>query len=115
MTLSADNEILLGQRGDGGEDFQLWRLDDDGVLHSKTGLVVDIPGSCEDAGVQVIGHGDVHGGDNQKFSFDGSCIKSELNGFVFDIEDGRMEEGAAVIMWPHHGEVNQIFKFVQMS
>ena len=113
--MSADNEILLGQRRDGGEDYQLWRLDDDGVLHSKTGLVVDIPGSCEDAGVQVIGYGDVHGGDNQKFSFDGSCIKSELNGFVFDIEDGRMEEGAAVIMWPHHGEVNQIFKFVQMS
>ena len=113
--MSADNEIVLGQREDGGEDYQLWRLDEDGVLHSKTGLVVDIPGSCEDAGVHLIGYDDVHGGDNQKFSFDGSCIKSELNGFVFDIEEGRMEEGAAVIMWPHHGEVNQIFKFVQMS
>ena len=135
LTLNSDDEIVLSQHE--VEDNKLWRLDEDGLLHSKTGLVVDVPGSNEDAGVALIGYHDIHGGDgggdddgdgdndnghhdiqggdNQKFAFDGSSIRSELNGFVFDVEEGVMEEGSAVILWPHHGEDNQIFKFIEVS
>jgi len=112
LTLNSDDDIVLSERDDEAEDNKLWRLDEDGILHSKTGLVVDIPGSNEDAGVGLIGYHDIHGGDNQRFTFDGSSIRSELNGFVFDVEEGVMEEGSAVIMWPHHGGENQSFNFV---
>ena len=147
LTLNSDDEIVLSQHE--VEDNKLWRLDEDGLFHSKTSLVVDVPGSNEDAGVALIGYHDIHGGDgggdddcddgggdddcddgggdndnghhdiqggdNQKFAFDGSSIRSELNGFVFDVEEGVMEEGSAVILWPHHGEDNQIFKFIEVS
>ena len=113
LTLNSDDEVVLSERE--ADDNKLWRLDEDGLLHSKTGLVVDIPGSNEDAGVRLIGYHDAHGGDNQRFTFEGSTIRSELNGFVFDVEEGAMEEGAAVIMWPPHGGENQSFNFVQVS
>ena len=43
--------IVLDEYED--KDGQLWRLDDDGHLHSKIGLVLDIPHSNKDKGVQV--------------------------------------------------------------
>ena len=113
LTLNSDDEVVLSERE--ADDNKLWRLDEDGLLHSKTGLVVDIPGSNEDAGVRLIGYHDAHGGDNQRFTFEGSTIRSELNGFVFDVEEGAMEEGAAVIMWPAHGGQNQLFNFVEVE
>ena len=48
LTLKSDDEVVLSERE--ADDNKLWRLDEDGLLHSKTGLVVDIPGSDEDAG-----------------------------------------------------------------
>ena len=113
LTLNSDDQIVLSQHE--VEDNKLWRLDEDGLLHSKTGLVVDVPGSNGDAGVALIGYHDIHGGDNQKFAFDGSSIRSELNGFVFDVEEGVLEAGSAVIMWPHHGGENQSFNFVEVE
>ena len=58
LTLNSDDEIVLSQHE--VEDNKLWRLDEDGLLHSKTGLVVDVPGSNEDAGVALIGYHDIH-------------------------------------------------------
>ena len=114
LRLNSNDEVVLSARRKASAN-KLWRLDEEGLLHSKTGLVVDIPGSNEDAGVQLIGYHDAHGGDNQRFTFEGSTIRSELNGFVFDVEEGAMEEGAAIIMWPAHGGQNQSFNFVQVS
>ena len=114
LTLNSDDEVVLSEERE-ADDNKLWRLDEDGLLHSKTGLVVDIPGSNEDAGVRLMGYHDAHGGDNQRFTFEESTIRSELNGFVFDVEEGAMEQGAAVIMWPAHGGENQAFNFVQVS
>ena len=82
LTLKSDDEVVLSERE--ADDNKLWRLDEDGLLHSKTGLVVDIPRSNEDAGVRLIGYHDAHGGDNQRFTFERSTIRSELNSFVFD-------------------------------
>ena len=95
-------------------DSKLWRLDK-GFIRSKTGSVVDIPASNRNRGVGLKGWRNAHGGPNQKFSFDGSAIRSELHGFVFDVEGGVMEVGSAIVMWPHHGRDNQTFKFVQVS
>ena len=93
-----------------GKDGQLWRLDDDGHLHSKTGLVLDIPHSNKCAGVQVQGYGHIHSGANQKFSYNGCSIKSALNGFVLDVKGEVFEKGTPIIMWPSHGRENQTFK-----
>ena len=67
LSLNEDGEIVLGERVE--DDNKLWRFDEDGLLHSKMGSVVDIPGSNEDAGVKVVGFHDKHGGDNQRFTF----------------------------------------------
>ena len=93
-----------------GKDGQLWRLDNDGLLHSKTGLVLDIPYSNKCAGVQVQGYGHIHSGANQKFSYNGCSIKSALNGFVLDVKGEVFEKGTPIIMWPSHGGENQTFK-----
>ena len=68
---------------DEAEDNMLWRLDEDGLLHPMTGLVADIPGSNEDAGVGLIGYHDIHGGDNQRFTFDRSLIRSDFVKGIF--------------------------------
>ena len=102
--------IVLDGYGWPVKDGQLWRLDDDGHLHSKTGLVLDIPDSNKDKGVQVQGYGHIHSGDNQKFSYNGSSIKSALNGFVLDVKGEVFEKGTPIIMWPSHGRENQTFK-----
>ena len=93
-------------------ESKLWRLDENGLIHSKTGSVIDIPGSNKSHGVGLTGCNDAHGGDNQRFRIDGGAIRSHLNDFVFDVEEGLMEIGSAIIMWPHHGGDNQTFKFV---
>ena len=96
-------------------ESKLWRLDENGLIHSKTGSVIDIPGSNKSHGVGLTGCNDPHGGDNQRFRIDGGAICSYLNDFVFDVEEGLMEIGSAICMWPHHGGDNQTFKFVQVS
>ena len=89
-------------------------MDENGLIHSKTGSVMDIPQSIKEKGVPV-GFYKAHGGDNQRFTFDGGAIRSKLNDFVLDVEEGLMEVGSAILMWPHHGGDNQTFKFVQVS
>ena len=83
LTLNSDDAVVLSKQRE-ADDNKLWRLDEDGLLHSKTGLVVDIPRSNEDAGVRLIGYHDAHGGDNQRFTYERSTVRSELNSFVFD-------------------------------
>ena len=103
--------IIMGQRGRS-------RFDDDAQDPHDGGDGGDGGGDDDgddSGGDNDNGHHDIQGGDNQKFAFDGSSIRSELNGFVFDVEEGVMEEGSAVILWPHHGEDNQIFKFIEVS
>ena len=56
------------------------------------------------------GYSAIHSGDNQKFSYDGSSIKSALNGFVLDVKGEVFEKGTQIIMWPFHGRENQTFK-----
>jgi len=104
--------IVLSRRSQ--VDSKLWRLDA-GLIRSKTGSVVDIPNSNRRRGVGLKGWRNAHGGANQKFTYDGSAIRSDLHGFVFDVEGGVMEVGSAILMWPYHGGDNQIFKFVQVS
>jgi len=108
-----DDGIILGWRSQ--VDSKMWRLDENGVIHSKTGSVIEIPGSNTDQGVALRGCHDGHGGENQRFTFDGSAIRSHLNQFVFDVEEGLMEVGSALCVWPHQGGDNQTFKFVQVS
>lgn len=108
-----DDGIILGWRSQ--VDSKLWRLDENGVIHSKTGAVIEIPGSNTEQGVGLMGSHDAHGGENQRFSFDGKAIRSHLNDFVFDVEEGLMEVGSALCMWPHQGGDNQTFTFVQVS
>jgi len=108
-----DDGIILGWRSQ--VDSKMWRLDENGVIHSKTGSVIEIPGSNTDQGVALMGCHDGHGGENQRFTFDGSAIRSHLNQFVFDVEEGLMEVGSALCVWPHQGGDNQTFKFVQVS
>ena len=93
-------------------ESKLWQLDENGLIHSKTGSVIDIPGSNRSHGVVLAGWHTAHGGDNQRFRIDGGAIRSHLNDFVFDVEEGLMEIGSAICMWPHHGGDNQTFKFV---
>ena len=61
------------------------------------------------------GYSHIHSGDNQKFSYDGSSIKSALNGFVLDVKGAVFEKGTPIIMWPSHGGENQIFKLVRQG
>ena len=103
-------------------DSKLWRLDEDtGIIHSKTGCVMEIHGSTWRQGTHLDG-GPLANGPNQKFSIDGfgsplilRAIRAELNDYVFDVEEGLLEVGSAIVMWPHHGGDNQIFRFVHVS
>ena len=51
LTLKSDDEVVLSERE--ADDNKLWRLDEDGLLHSKTDLVVDIPRSNEESSLRT--------------------------------------------------------------
>ena len=53
-------------------------------IETSYGLILTLKSDDEDAGVRLIGYHDTHGGDNQRFTFERSTIRSELNSFVFD-------------------------------
>jgi len=120
--IEAENGCILSQDKDSDRgvvlshripnNCSLWRFDEQGLLHCRVGSVLDIPRSKREAGVQLIGCSHKHGGDNQRFSYDGSSIWSELNGFVLDVKGGPLKPGTPVIMHPYHGGSNQKFKFV---
>ena len=109
LTLTSDG-IVLGHRKK--EESKLWRFDNYGLLESKTGLVVDIPGSSRDIGVRAMGSHDIHYGDNQRFTYNGGAIRSKSNDHAFDVEAGVMETGSPIVMNPHHGGRSQSFKII---
>ena len=109
LTLTSDG-IILGHRK--REESKMWSFDEYGLLHSKTGLVAHIPESSKDTCVRVMGSRRIHGGDNQRFTYDKGAIRSESNDYVFDVEAGVMETGSPIVMKPHHGGGSQAFKII---
>jgi len=98
--------ILLASKH--GGDSQLWKLDSQGILHSKTGCVADINEGNRREGTKVIGYCQ-HNGPNQIFVKEGSKLKSQMNGLVFDC--GKLVVGSNVVMQPQREARSQQFYF----
>ena len=96
-------------------DNQLWHLDKDGFLKSKTGLVADIQGANSSQGANVIAWPQKsHGTANQQWVIRDGRIRSKLNNLVMDIHSASTAPCTNIIMWPEKtsGNANQMWRMV---
>lgn len=86
------------------------------MVHSQ--MVLDVPNFSTEPKTQVIQY-DWNGGSNQRWKIipvkDNWCmIISAHSGLALDVSGGR-GAGSPLIIYPQHGEKNQLFKFVPIS
>ena len=80
-----------------------------GLLHSKTGSVVDCLGSNREAGVKVIGYSHKNMVETTSDFLLTEAQYGEKMNFL-DIQGGAIEVGTTLVIWSYHGGWNQTFK-----
>ena len=99
-------------------DNQLWHLDENGFLRSKTGFVADIQGANSSKSTNVIAWPKKsHGTANQQWVFRDGRMRSKLNNMVMDINGENSAPCTNIIMWPEKtsGNANQLWRMVPES
>jgi len=103
-----ENLIIYDQHGG---DNQLWRLNENGQLESKTGLVADITENGG-SGTNVIGWPSNDQPHQQWYFANDCCYSQSDNNLVLDIFEGGTDNDTPVIVYPYHGGPNQVWRFV---
>merc|ERR1719263_557861 len=78
---------------------------DGAFLKNERGLVIDVAGSGDRDGQNVLVW-KKHGGWNQQFTIDGAFLKNE-RGLVIDVAGSGDRDGQNVLVWKKHGGKNQ--------
>ncbi|KAJ3119730.1 hypothetical protein HK100_000175, partial [Physocladia obscura] len=74
-------------------------------------MVFDVEGKSEEQNGSRILVYENHGGDNQKFVWDGDMIRNIHSGKVLDVSGCNFENGTEVIQWEENGGENQKWEF----
>ncbi|MCL2927900.1 MAG: Cys-every-fifth RiPP peptide CefA [Trichodesmium sp. MAG_R01] len=118
-----NGEVVVEQQTWSEEPRQQWKIEplsgeNNGyfrIVSVHSGNVLDVPGSSQDDGTQIIEH-PWHGGDNQQWAVEklGNSrfrIVSRLNGKVLDVYGSSNDQGASIIQWPWGETLNQQWRF----